>query len=96
MYLLIFSGTYSDKISQGINLLKFDAAANLLEVELVAAGVKTSSFIISNKAGNLVFSLEETSGEKGDNILSFSKVGEQLVPLDTIPSFSDHPCYLAL
>jgi 6-phosphogluconolactonase len=89
-------GTYTDKISQGINLLKFDAAANLLEVELVAAGVKTSSFIISNKAGNLVFSLEETSGEKGDNIVSFSKVGDQLVPLDTIPSFGDHPYYLAL
>lgn len=43
-----------------------------------------------------MFSLEEASGEKGDNIVSFSKVGEQLVPLDTIPSFGDHPCYLAL
>jgi len=89
-------GTYTDQADQGINLLKFDPAANLLEVEVVAAGVKNPSFVISSKARSLVFSLEEESGQKGGNIVSFSKVGDKLVPLDTIPSFGDHPCYLAL
>ncbi|WP_075352088.1 lactonase family protein [Algoriphagus marinus] len=89
-------GTYTDQEDQGINLVRFNPDSNLFEVKLIAPGVKNPSFVISNKAENLVFALEEDMSQTGGNVMTFSKVGDELIPLDTIPSYGDHPCYLAL
>ena len=91
-------GTYTDSASQGINELTFSPAENTLEVNLIAAGVQNPSFVIANSKGNLVFSLEEDMSKTGGNVMVFnrSEPGKALTPLDTIPSYGDHPCYLAL
>lgn len=91
-------GTYTDSASQGINELTFTPAENRLEVSLVAQGVQNPSFVVANSKGNLVFSLEEDMSKTGGNVMVFhrSKPGQTLAPIDTIPSYGDHPCYLAL
>lgn len=91
-------GTYTDSASQGINELTFSPAENKLEVKLVAPGVHNPSFVVANSKGNLVFSLEEDMSKTGGNVMVFnrSESGQRLAPIDTIPSYGDHPCYLAL
>lgn len=91
-------GTYTDSASQGINELTFSPAENKLEVKLVALGVHNPSFVVANSKGNLVFSLEEDMSKTGGNVMVFnrSESGQRLAPIDTIPSYGDHPCYLAL
>ncbi len=89
-------GTYTDQADQGINLLEFDPAQGLLTIKTIAAGVKNPSFVIANQKENLVISLEEDSSQTGGNIITFSKSENQLTPIDTIASYGDHPCYLAL
>ena len=91
-------GSYTDSASQGINELTFSPAKNKLEIKLVASGVQNPSFIVANSKGNLVFSLEEDRSKTGGNVMVFnrSEPGQPLAPIDTIPSYGDHPCYLAL
>lgn len=91
-------GTYTDSTSQGINELIFTPTENKLEVNLIASGVQNPSFVVANSTGNLVFSLEEDMSKTGGNVMVFnrSEPGKVLTPIDTIPSYGDHPCYLAL
>ncbi len=91
-------GTYTDSVSQGINELTFSPAENTLEVNLIATGVQNPSFVIANSKGNLVFTLEEGMSDNGGNVIVFNRsgAGKKLTPIDTIPSYGDHPCYLAL
>ena len=91
-------GTYTDSASQGINELTFSPAENKLEIKLIASGVQNPSFVVANSKGNLVFSLEEDMSKTGGNVMVFnrSEPGQPLAPIDTVPSYGDHPCYLAL
>lgn len=91
-------GTYTDSTSQGINELTFIPSENKLEVNLIAPGVHNPSFVVANSKGNLVFSLEEDMSITGGNVMVFSRSepGQTLAPIDTIPSYGDHPCYVAL
>jgi len=91
-------GTYTDSSNQGINELTFSPSENKLEVNLIGPGVHNPSFVVANSKGNLVFSLEEDMSKTGGNVMVFnrSEPGQRLAPIDTVPSYGDHPCYLAL
>lgn len=92
-------GSYTDSTNQGINELTFIPSENKLDVNLITSGVQNPSFVVANSKGDLVFSLEEDRrSENGGNVMVFnrSEPGKLLTPIDTIPSYGDHPCYLAL
>ena len=91
-------GTYTDSAHQGIQELYFSPSENKFEVEIIASEIQNPSFVLTNAEGNLVFSLEEDQSKTGGNILVFERSNrlEKLIPLDTIPSYGDHPCYLGL
>jgi 6-phosphogluconolactonase (cycloisomerase 2 family) len=87
-------GTYTDSTNQGINLLKFAPEDNLLTVETIFEGINNPSFLLANRAENLVISLEEDANVNGGNLMVFELAGEKLTSIDTIPSYGDHPCYI--
>jgi len=91
-------GTYTDSAHQGIQELYFSPSESKFEVKIIASEIENPSFVLTNAEGTLVFSLEEGQSKKGGDILVFerSNLSEKLIPLDTIPSFGDHPCYLGL
>ncbi len=91
-------GAYTDTSDQGIMWLQFDPDENLLSTEVVYAGIKNPSFVITNKKGDLAFAVEETGGENGGKVKSFKldKDAKSLELLDTQDTFGDGPCYLAL
>ncbi len=89
-------GTYTDSISQGINLLKFSPETNTLTIETIFKGINNPSFLLANRAENLVISLEEDMSVTGGNLMVFERSGDQITPVDTIPSYGDHPCYIGL
>ncbi len=87
-------GTYTDGTDQGINLLKFAPADSSLTVETIFEGINNPSFLLANRAENLVISLEEDANVNGGNLMVFGLKDEKLTPIDTIPSYGDHPCYI--
>jgi 6-phosphogluconolactonase len=87
-------GTYTDSTNHGINLLKFNPGNNSLTVETIFEGINNPSFLLANRAENLVISLEEGTSINGGNLMVFGLAGEKLNPIDTIPSYGDHPCYI--
>lgn len=87
-------GTYTDSTNQGINLLKFAPEDSSLTVETIYEGINNPSFILANRAENLVISLEEDANVNGGNLMVFGLKDEKLTPIDTIPSYGDHPCYI--
>lgn len=91
-------GTYTDSAHQGIQELYFSPSENKFEAKIIASKIQNPSFVLTNREGNLVFSLEEEQSKKGGNILILerSNLSEKLIPLDTVPSYGDHPCYLGL
>jgi 6-phosphogluconolactonase len=91
-------GTYTDKESQGLNQLDFTPSENKLEVRTIFPGIQNPSFVLANSAGDKVFTLEEIDTVPGGNIVSMarSKEDQSLSKLSELPSFGDHPCYLAL
>lgn len=91
-------GTYTEEANQGINQLDFTPLENELEVRTIFPGIQNPSFVLANSAGDKVFSLEEIGDEEGGNIISLSRSSEDqaLSKLSELPSYGDHPCYLAL
>ncbi|MEB2779748.1 lactonase family protein [Algoriphagus sp. C2-6-M1] len=91
-------GTYTDQLSQGINQLDFTPSENRLEVRTIFPGIQNPSFVVANAAGDKVFTLEEIDNVPGGNIISLSRSSEDqtLSKLSELPSFGDHPCYIAL
>ncbi|MFT5774037.1 MAG: 6-phosphogluconolactonase (cycloisomerase 2 family), partial [Algoriphagus sp.] len=87
-------GTYTDSTNQGINLLKFAPENNSLTVETIFEEINNPSFLLANRAENLVISLEEDANINGGNLMVFGLAGEKLTPIDSIPSYGDHPCYI--
>lgn len=91
-------GTYTDSETEGIVLLGFNPDQNLINTEVIAAGVKNPSFVVSNRAQTLVFAVEETGEENGGKVKSFKfdRQNNTLELLDTKDTFGNHPCHLAL
>lgn len=91
-------GAYTSDESEGIGLLEFDAENKVLQTQVIASGISNPSFVLANKAQNLVFAVEENAGEKGGKVKSFTfdRENNTLKLIDTQDSMGDHPCYLAL
>ncbi|CAG0960007.1 6-phosphogluconolactonase [Methylophilaceae bacterium] len=91
-------GVYTDHQDQGIELLSFNPRSMMLTSKVIAAGVNNPSFVIGNRARNLVFSVEDTAGERGGKVKSFAfdRQAESLELLSTADTFGAHPCYLSL
>jgi 6-phosphogluconolactonase len=94
---LLLVGTYTEKEEQGINLLGFSGSGQLKEISL-ASQVEDPSFVIANQAGNLVFAAEETDGDRGGKVTSFSLDPEtgQLTKINSVYSEGNGPCYISL
>ena len=91
-------GTYTENNSQGINHINFDTKTNKISLNSVIADVKNPSFVISNKAKNIVITVEEFPSKTGGKVSSFafdatSKKFEKISSLDT---YGDDPCYVSL
>ena len=91
-------GTYTDSMNHGINFLSFSPSENLMTLETVAAGIANPSFVLANKEGNVVYSLEEEAGAKGGKVLTFSRnpADNSLTLVDQDDSMGDHPCHISL
>jgi len=91
-------GTYTDEASQGVNQLDFTPSDNKLEVRTIFSGIQNPSFVLANSAGDKVFTLEEIDTVPGGKVVSLDRSIEDqsLSKLSELPSFGDHPCYLAL
>ncbi len=91
-------GTYTDDESQGLNQLDFAPSENKIEVRTIFPGIQNPSFVLANSAGDKVFTLEEIDTVPGGNVVSLGRSlkDQSLSKLSELPSFGDHPCYLAL
>lgn len=91
-------GTYTDSAHQGINQLTFSPDENYMTVHTLAAGISNPSFVIANKSGDLVFSLEEEAGIQGGRVLAFSRnpKDQSIRLIDQEESRGDHPCHISL
>lgn len=91
-------GTYTDSEDQGIQLLSFDPDNNTLRSRVIAEGINNPSFVIANKAKDLVFAVNESSGKNGGKINSFrfDAAKDSLQLIATLDSYGDNPCYLTL
>ncbi|ERM81446.1 hypothetical protein P872_09860 [Rhodonellum psychrophilum GCM71 = DSM 17998] len=90
-------GTYTESGYQGIQMLSFDPQKMALSSKIIAP-TQNPSFVIANKAQNLVFSVEETAGENGGKVKSFKfdRMEGTLELISVLDTFGDHPCYLSL
>jgi 6-phosphogluconolactonase len=92
-------GVYTDRENQGIGLLSFDPRSMALTSKVIAS-TKNPSFVIANRARDLVFSVEDIAGagERGGKVKSFAfnRETESLELLSTADTFGAHPCYLSL
>lgn len=91
-------GTYTEEETQGLNQLDFTPSENKLEVRTILSGIHNPSFVVANEAGDKVFTLEEIADVPGGNVISLSRSSDaqSLTRLSELPSYGDHPCYLAL
>ncbi|RAI89397.1 lactonase family protein [Algoriphagus yeomjeoni] len=91
-------GTYTDEETQGLNQLDFTPSENKLEIRTIYPGIQNPSFVLANSSGDKVYTLEEISNVPGGNIISLDRSiqTDKLTKLSELPSFGDHPCYLAL
>lgn len=91
-------GTYTDDASQGLNQLDFTPSENKLEIRTIFPGIQGPSFVVTNSAGDKVFTLEEIDNVPGGNIICLNRSTDKptLTKISELPSFGDHPCYLAL
>lgn len=91
-------GTYTDTSNQGINILEFDPEANKLEILHITSGIENPSFVIANTAQTLVFATEETGGEKGGKLTSFSldKATKKLEKINSVYTHGDSPCHISM
>lgn len=91
-------GTYTDDVSQGLNQLDFTPSENEIEVRTIFPGIQNPSFVLADSNGDKIFTLEEIDTVPGGNVVSLGRSAENqsLSKLSELPSFGDHPCYLAL
>ena len=88
-------GTYTDAKNQGIELLSFNEDNMVLSSKVIASGINDPSFVITNRARTLIFAVESTLDGKVSTF-SFNQNQQNLVLLNKVESFGDHPCYIAL
>lgn len=91
-------GSYTDSSHQGIQELFFSPSENKIDIRVIVPDFQNPSFLLTNRIGNLVYSLEANQLKTSWNIISLARSidSKSLSRLDTIPSFGNNPCYLGL
>ncbi|GHB29068.1 lactonase family protein [Mongoliitalea lutea] len=88
-------GSYTDGIEHGIGVLSFNFEEGVLGMNPLKVGVENPSFVIANRAQDLVFAVEETNEGKIKSY-AFDRATNTLTLIDEQPTFGAHPCYIAL
>ena len=88
-------GTYTESRNQGIELLSFNEENMQLSSKVVASAIKDPSFLITNRAKTLIFSVEGIADGK-INVFGFNQINQSLTLINKVNSFGESPCYLAL
>lgn len=88
-------GSYTDGVEHGIGLLSFNFEEGILGLNPLKVGVENPSFVITNRAQDLVFAVEETNEGKIKSY-AFDRATNTLTLIDEQPTFGAHPCYIAL
>lgn len=89
-------GTYTNSPEQGIHLMEFDTDSGKINTLSTASEPDNPSFVIANQAQNLVYAVEETGGENGGKVSSFSLIDDELTKLNTVSAEGQSPCYITL
>lgn len=95
-YLLV--GTYTSEESKGIYVYEFDAETGEATYVSKAVGVENPSYLAISPDENYVYAVNETGGEEGGYVSSFSfdKQEGELTFLNKKSSKGDHPCYVSV
>lgn len=90
-------GTYTDNASQGINVVGFNQKTKVLSLEKTVSGIKNPSFVITNKAQNIVVAVEETASNQGGKVTSYSfdKKTNTFTKKSSFFTKGNDPCTLA-
>ncbi|WP_395062230.1 lactonase family protein [Flavobacterium sp.] len=90
-------GTYADTSSQGINVIKFNEKTKDISLQSVVAGIANPSFVITNKSKTIVLAVEETAGDNGGKVTSYSytKSSKSFEKLTSFFTKGNHPCTVA-
>lgn len=89
-------GTYTETPDQGINLITFHPEGEGFKVLSIATEPRNPSFITISPSRNLAFSVEETGGEDGGKVTSFSLKDEQLSKINSVSAVGNGSCYVTL
>ena len=89
-------GTYTDSLSQGINVLSFTPENEKLELNQVIDSLPNPSFVITNKAKTIVATVGEIQAEKGGLLTTFSydKENNTFTKISTVNTLGNDPCTL--
>lgn len=90
-------GTYTDLVSQGINLIFFSPTNQQFTLDQVIDSVQNPSFVVANKAKTIIATVEELQGEKGGLLTTFSYLKENntFKKISTVNTLGNDPCTLA-
>lgn len=90
-------GTYTDNPSQGINIISFNQKTKVLSLEKTVSGIENPSFVITNKAQNIVVAVEETGSPQGGKVTSYSfnKKTNTFTKKSSFFTKGNDPCTLA-
>jgi 6-phosphogluconolactonase len=88
-------GTYTESRNQGIELLSFNEENMQISSKVIASAIKDPSFLITNRAKTLIFSVEGIADGKV-NVFGFNQISQNLTLINKANSFGNSPCYLAL
>lgn len=89
-------GTYTDNGTQGINVITINEDNELL-LKKVISGIENPSFVIANKAKNIIVAVEEISSGKGGKVTSFAynSKSASFKKISSQFTLGDHPCSVA-
>ena len=90
-------GTYTDSLSQGINLISFFPDSQELKLNQVIDSLQNPSFVIVNKEKTIVVAVGEIQGERGGLLTSFwyTKENNAFQKISTVNTLGNDPCTLA-
>ncbi|WP_445458273.1 lactonase family protein [Flavobacterium sp. HNIBRBA15423] len=90
-------GTYTDLLSQGINLISFFPDSQELKLNQVIDSLQNPSFVIVNKEKTIVVAVGEIQGERGGLLTSFwyTKENNTFQKISTVNTLGNDPCTLA-
>ena len=87
-------GTYTANVSQGINVIQFDADSKAISIQNLIPEIENPSFVITNKAKTIVVAVEETASENGGKVTSYSynSTSNKFQKLNSFFTKGNHPC----